>query len=71
MERDMHIELTKLIEAIDCNHHETKIIHRMVEQHGFNQKAIKIIRKTVRSEVARKIDHYLYMSSVVAELSYE
>lgn len=67
MERDMQIELGKLIEAIGCNRHETNLIHQAVATYGFNHDAIGVIRKTVRAEVARKIDWYIYAASLGAE----
>lgn len=67
MEKDIHTEVLRLINAVECNNHEKKIIHSMVELYGFNSDSMHRIRKTVRAEVARRLDSYIYATPLSSE----
>lgn len=60
MEIQTRAELEAMIDAIDCNHHESELIRKVILASGLNAEALRCAKKMVRSEIARKIDSYAY-----------
>ena len=60
MEFEIGSELEAMIEVIDCNHHESELIRKVILSSGLNAESLRSAKKIVRSEVARRIDGYAY-----------